>query len=393
MSATTPPTPPIDEAPEDAQGRTTAAAPAVDQSKPRIFPCEGCGADLVFNIGVQNLRCGYCGFVKEIAVAKEDAVAEQDYAEAIARLAEQRQQGAGDLPDAREVHCDSCGAVVRFTGTLTSSACAYCGSPLQTDSVHRAEQRIPVDGVLPFGISRSKAGENLRAWVASRWFAPNAFKRQGVRGDFNGLYTPYWTYDSLTFTRYRGQRGEHYYVTVGSGKNRRRERRTRWYPARGDFQRFFDDVLVVGARDLPKKRIDALEPWPLAKCVPFNAEMLAGFLARTYDVDLDVGFIEAQRRIAEAIEREVRQRIGGDVQRVEHIDTKHDAITYKHLLLPVWMLAYRYGEKAYQVVINAATGEVQGDRPYSWVKIALTALAAAAGGGLIAFVIARLQGA
>ena len=46
-------------------------------------------------------------------------------------------------------------------------------------------------------------------------------------------------------------------------------------------------------------------------------------------------------------------------------DTNYHALTYKHLLLPVWMLAYRYGKKTYRVVVNAGTGEVQGGRPWS----------------------------
>ncbi|HRX84242.1 MAG TPA: hypothetical protein P5572_04410 [Phycisphaerae bacterium] len=287
------------------------------------------------------------------------------------------------------MRCGSCGATVTFVGTLTSQDCAYCGAPLQLEHAHDAAQRIPVDGVLPFAVERDRAHANLRDWVKSRWFAPNAFKKQGAEGRFNGLYTPYWTYDSLTFTHYTGQRGEHYWVTVGTGKNKRRERRTRWYPASGKFQRFFDDVLVVGARDLPQKRLDALEPWPLHQCVPFAPELLAGFLARTYDVELDEGFGVARTRIDAALQLDVRQRIGGDVQRIHSIDTRYDAIRFKHLLLPVWMLAYRFREKAYQVVINAATGEVQGDRPYSWAKIALTVLAGLALIGGIAFIASR----
>ncbi|MCP4589756.1 MAG: hypothetical protein GY842_03345, partial [bacterium] len=275
----------------------------------------------------------------------------------------------------REVGCVSCGATVRFAGTLTSGECAYCGVPLQVDQVEVARRGVPVDGVLAFIIDRDRAHHNLGEWVRSRWFAPNDFKRRGVQGRFNGIYLPYWTFDSMTATRYSGQRGEHYWVTVGSGKKKRRVRRTRWYPASGAFQRFFDDVLVVASTGLPTKRLTDLEPWPLADCVPFNQQVLAGFLARTYDVPLEVGFVGAKGRIDEALEADVRRRIGGDVQRIHSIDTRYDAVTFKHLLLPVWMLAYRYRDKSYQIVVNAGTGEVQGDRPYSWIKIALAVTA------------------
>jgi hypothetical protein len=215
-------------------------------------------------------------------------------------------------------------------------------------------------------------------WVQSRWFAPNEFLKRGVEGKFNGVYLPYWTYDTATFNVYDGERGEDYTVTVGSGNNRRTETRTRWYPASGRFQRFFDDVLVVASKGLPRDYIIALEPWPLPKCLPFTQQALAGFLARTYDVALDEGFRDAKQRIDAAIAAEVRQRIGGDRQRVHSIKSRYDAITFKHLLLPVWMLAYRYHDKPYRVFVNAGTGEVQGERPYSWVKIMLAVLAGAA---------------
>jgi hypothetical protein len=146
----------------------------------------------------------------------------------------------------------------------------------------------------------------------------------------------------------------------------------------GAFERFFDDVLVVAAKGLPEKLVQELEPWPLEKCTPFNQQMLAGYLARTYETELEEGFTGAKGRMDEAIAAEVKKRIGGDEQRVNSINSQYNAVTFKHLLLPVWLLAYRYHDKAYQVLINAATGEVQGERPWSWLKITLASLLAVA---------------
>ena len=369
--------------PVSASGTTQTIDEPRDQKRPRVFPCERCGADLEFQIGAQSLQCRYCGFIKPLDVDPTACVAEQDYIAALERTVGQRREMDDGEPDCQEVRCDGCGATVRFIGTLTSSECAYCGVPLLLGHAHGAEDHIPVDGVLPFLIDRPKAQANLAEWVRSRWFAPNDFRSRGVQGRFNGIYLPYWTYDSLTWTHYAGERGEHYWVTVGSGKHRRRVRRTRWYPASGAFHRFFDDVLVIAGQGLPTKRLIALEPWPLNQCVPFNAELLAGLLARTYDVPLDAGFVEARDRMAQALRAEVAERIGGDAQRIHSIDTRHDAITYKHLLLPVWMLSYRHHERAYQVVVNACTGEVQGDRPCSWIKITLAILVALATAALV----------
>lgn len=354
-----PPPPPVESA---------GAGREVEQGQPRVFPCESCGADFEFAIDAQSLKCPFCGFVKELEIDAEAQIEEQDLRAAIEAQAEKRSGGKNVMEGISEVGCRDCGAKVRFQGSLTSSECPYCGTPIQLDGVHDAEDRIAVDGVLPFKIKREKAKSNLKEWVGSRWFAPNEFKQRGVQGRFAGVYMPYWTYDSLTLNDYVGERGEHYYVTVKRGDQQVRERRTRWYPASGSFRRFFDDVLVVAGRGLPAKVVRSLEPWPLHECLPFNQQVLAGYMARTYELSLRAGFKEAEKRMESAIRTDVRQRIGGDDQRVHRISTTYGAMTYKHLLLPVWILAYKYGEKTYQVVVNAATGEVQGERPYSTLR-------------------------
>ncbi|MEZ6067377.1 MAG: hypothetical protein R3B90_17110 [Planctomycetaceae bacterium] len=356
-------------------GRSEGAGQTTDEGRGRIFPCDGCGADLTFSIGEQRLVCPYCGYVKEIDLDPDAEIREQDYEAMLERLRRLHDEGVEiDLPGVAEVRCESCGGHVVFQGTLTSSRCPYCDSPIQRERIHTATQRIPVDAVLPFLIDHDQAHEQLSEWVRSRWFAPNAFLKRGIEGSFNGVYLPYWTFDTLTYNAYSGERGENYTVTVGSGKNRRTETRTRWYPASGRFQRFFDDVLVVASAGLPMHHLQELEPWPLTRCLPFTQQVLAGQLARTYDVPLDAGFASAKVRIDDALYRDVCRRIGGDRQRVHQIKTRCDAVTFKHLLLPVWMLAYRYHDRPFQVFINAATGEVQGDRPYSWVKISLAVL-------------------
>ncbi|MBI1346080.1 hypothetical protein GC163_07305 [bacterium] len=353
---------------------------SIDEGRGRIFPCEQCGADLEFSIGQQSLQCPYCGFVKNLT-PPVDEIRENDYREMLATLKEQREQGTEAqyrAEDVNELRCDSCGANVVFQGTLTSSTCPYCASPLQRDKVHNASTRIRVDAVLPFLVPREKAAINLKNWVRTRWFAPNDFKQLGGKGKFNGCYYPYFTFDSATFTRYEGQRGDHYYVTVRVGKETRQERRTSWSYRSGEFPRFFDDVLVLSLKDDQATLLQELEPWPFAKCRPFTPEVLAGFFARTYDVPLDRGFELAKQRIDAALRQDICQRIGGDEQRVSTQKTAYNAVTFKHILLPVWLLAYRYKEKTYRVTVNAATGEVQGERPYSWVKITLLVLCIAA---------------
>ena len=360
-----------------AKSATEKPGESIDAGKGRVFPCDRCGADLEFSIGQQSLECPYCGSVKQIEPPKDAPILEREYLETLDRL-QRRKENAGDDDESASaqhaIRCDGCGADVVFQGTLTSTHCPYCASPLQRDRIHDSVSRIPVDGVLPFLIPQARAAENLRSWVQSLWWAPNAFLAQGATGKFNGVYLPFFTYDAMTQTRFAGQRGDAYFVTIGEGNNRRTERRVSWSYREGDFQQFYDDVLIIAASQQRTDLVQGLEPWPLERMISFTPEVLAGFFSRTYDVALEDGFRTARQRIEGALSLEVRKRIGGDEQSVQSQKTDYSAITFKHVLLPVWLFAYRYQDKTFQVMINAATGEVSGQRPYSWVKISFAVL-------------------
>ena len=341
-----------------------------------------------FHIGQQTLVCRFCQHSVDIQTTSDDSATEKDYAEALKRIRQQRQAAQTEQHSAddnwtkaekhhQELRCESCGGNVEFYGTLTSTHCPYCGVPIQLEKAHRNEpNRIPVDGLIPFRVEKNTAQNQLAAWVRSRWFAPNSFLKDGVSGRFNGVYLAYFTYDSLTWTAWSGQRGDVYTVSVGTGNNRRTETRVRWSSVSGEFQRFFDNIPVLANSGMNREFIQALEPWPLHQVVPFQQQYLAGLLARTYDIELDAGFREARARMDAMIAEDVRGRIGGDRQSISSIQTQLNAVTFRHLLLPVWLMAYRFHGKTYQIFINAATGEVQGQRPYSVWKITFTSLLA-----------------
>jgi hypothetical protein len=162
--------------------------------------------------------------------------------------------------------------------------------------------------------------------------------------------------------------------------------KVRWTPVRGRVARFFDDVLVLAATSLPKSYTEGLQPWDLSELEPYRPEYLAGFRAEGYTVPLDRGFQEARAYMDRVIRRDVRFDIGGDQQQITSLDTEISSIKFKHILLPVWLAAYKYRGRTYRFVVNGRTGRVQGERPWSAWKIAvavLLALILAAGVGYV----------
>ena len=353
------------------------------------FPCESCGAALVFAPGTASLTCEYCGHAQAIARGA-GRIVEYDFRSARAQA---RRVATKDLVEGGvEAACTGCGARTVFKGH--ASKCPYCDSPIVVAQAASEEQLVP-ESLLPFKVRPAEASQAFEAWVGSLWFAPNDLAARARAEAIDGVYLPYWTYDSQTQSRYRGERGTHYWVsesyTDSEGKRQTRQvRKTRWSSVSGTLGASFDDVLICASTSLPRPLIRALEPWDLSALEPYTPAYLSGFVAERYRVDLEEGFQLAGERMDEVIRTRIRRQIGGDEQRIHSVSTQHEAVTFKHCLLPLWISSFRYGEQVYRFLVNARTAEVSGERPWSWIKITLAVLAGLAlAAGLVALLAQR----
>jgi hypothetical protein len=147
--------------------------------------------------------------------------------------------------------------------------------------------------------------------------------------------------------------------------------KTRWTSVSGNVQHFFDDVLICGSKSLSDREVGYLCPWDLKNLEQFRPDFLSGFKTERYAVGLEEGFVKARQIMDGQIRQLCRRDIGGDHQELSTVQTQHVGVTFKHLLLPVWVGAYRYQNQPYRVLVNARTGKVFGSRPYSWAKIVL----------------------
>lgn len=351
------------------------------------YPCKQCGARLEFAPGTDHLTCPYCGCMNEIGgVPKADeagneaarngaaqgGVQEIDYLTTLRDLSEH-----AETFERMTVKCGACAAEIAAPENVTAFSCPFCGSNIVATA--HASTLIKPNAVLPFKLTREAAVGKFREWLKSLWFAPTLLKSDGfLDASFSGVYVPAWTYDADTRTRYTGQRGDAYYetqwVTVNGQKQARQVRKIRWSPAAGVVETSFDDVLVMATKSLREDHLESLDPWSLPELVAYRDEYLAGFKAECYTVTLEQGFVEAKERMRPRIESVVCGDIGGDEQRISSMDTAYSGVTFKHILLPVWLSAYRFRNTVYRFMVNARTGEIVGERPYSPVKITLFVL-------------------
>ncbi len=376
-----------------ARGLPAAPAAAMPPDAPRMpgveehrFPCRACGSDMRFDPATGGMRCDHCGSAQVLppvtARARGLALAEMDLRAAL----------SGAPPEmVEETHvsqCPNCGARFELDPSVRASECPFCATPVVAGT--GTDRHIRPAALLPFALPEEEARGKLKGWLASRWFAPNALRKYARAGRrMAGIYAPHWTFDAETATDYTGQRGIARTETYRNAKGEMQTRtRMDWYPARGRVRVSFDDLTVLGSASLPEALTDGVAPWDLPALAPYRPEVIAGFRAEAYTVDLPAAWAAAQARMVPAIQSAIRRDIGGDAQRISGTRTVTAEETFRHILLPLWIAAYRYGGKSYRFVVNGSTGAVAGERPYSWIKIAFAVLAAVIAAG-IAFYVAE----
>lgn len=362
-------------------------APSLTSDSPslpaaRVFPCRECGASLRFAPTTGSLTCPSCRTVNAPPTADDTArLATHEELDYLGYLRLQ----AGNEPDITPqlVDCPQCGAQTQFDLHVVASACAFCATPLVSATAH-TERRIRPRAVVPFALEPKGAQDVFRKWIDGRWFAPNALKEtvRAVNG-VRGVYLPCWTFDARTTSDYQGQRGVDRIVQEtrrdAHGKTVVLNRTvTDWYHASGTVAVSFDDTLVPASQSIPEHLTDVLTDWDVSGMQPFSDDYVAGFTVEAYHLALEPAFAVAKGIFDAAILGAVKQDIGGHHQRVSHVGTRYDGVTFKHILLPVWICSYQFHGKSWRVVVNGQTGAVKGDRPWSAWKIGFAVAAAMA---------------
>ncbi len=338
--------------------------------------CPACGAEANWNAARQALVCPYCGTVSPATLASDGSlVAEHDLALALRAIPDDQR---GFAQDRAAVQCQSCKAISLFEAARVAQRCEFCGSPSVVPYTKTRNVIYP-ESLLPFTYAETQVREAIRRWYASRWFAPNRLKKAALTDRVAGIYLPYWTFDARVEARWRAEAGHYYYESRTVWRNGRREtvqeRRVRWEPAAGELATAFDDELVAATQGIHAALLEAIEPFPTADLKPYDRGYVSGWVVEQYQLDLVGAAERARAGMDAAVRARCAQDVPGDTYRNLEVDATYSAQTFKHTLLPVWLLHYDYGRRSYQVAVNGVTGAIAGEQPYSWVKIFFAALA------------------
>ena len=353
---------------------------AVAQKK---FACPACGGEAQWNPARKALVCPFCGTVSpgqaELTASGEEVIVEHDLVAALRGIPDERR---GWQAEKTSVRCQSCQAISVFDANRVGQRCDFCGSTALVP-YEEIKAAFRPESLLPMKVSETQVRDSVRKWYGSRWFAPNKLKRMALTDIVKGLYIPYWTFDAQVHADWTAESGYYYYVTEtyqdSQGQTKTRQvQKIRWEPSSGSLDHFFDDELVPASRGVHADMLRRIEPFPTKELVPYKPGFLSGWVVERYQIDL----IQAAKTAREEMDAEMTRmcagQVPGDTYRNLQVDTDYSGQTFKHILVPIWLLTYNYGARAFQVVINGYTGAIAGKYPKSWIKITLAVLGALA---------------
>ena len=341
--------------------------------------CPACGAAAEWNPAKQALVCPFCNTVSPVQLPQQAGdVTENDLAAALREVGDEKR---GWQVEKTSVKCQSCQAISVFDPNRVGQRCEFCGSA-SLIPVEEIKAPIRPESLLEFKLPEPDVRDRVRNWYGNRWFAPNAMKARALTDTVRGIYIPYWTFDAHVHADWTADSGYYYYETESytdsDGKSQTRQvQRTRWVPAAGSLEHFFNDELVPASRGIEEKLLRKIEPFPTTTDLkPYDPGFLSGWVVEQYQIDL-VAAAQNSRNIMERKTRDLcASEVPGDTHRNLNVISTFSGQTFKHILVPVWLVAYTYGAKNFQVVVNGYTGTIGGRYPLSWIKITVAVLAA-----------------
>lgn len=341
----------------------------VVQGKALTVACPGCGSALTYQAGLDTMNCNAC--LKEVPLPSEPVFGDR-LEQPITLLPQSTETDTvvdssvlDEHSSIKVLECQRCGATTSISGQRITGRCAFCASPLVEEKTSEGP-RVRPTALIPFKIEREQATTMFREWTASLWFRPNSLKHLAKVAAIEGVYTPFWTFDARAESDWDGQSGKYYYVKQGD----KRVRKVEWTPASGVHKTTYDDILICGSQGLSEDLLRRLEPYDTRHgLVRYKPDFISGWAAEQYQTPPRECWQKAKEEVLKQEQIACEKMVPGDIHRGMKVFTQYHDVTWKHVLLPVWIAAYEYQGTSYRFLVNGETGKVSGEAPYSWWKL------------------------
>lgn len=266
--------------------------------------------------------------------------------------------------------CQGCGASMSYDASAQTLRCPFCGS----DGLEKradAKQLRP-EAIVPFAIPRDQAEQAMRAWLGKGFWRPGDLASTAAIHTLTQVYVPYWVFAATTHTYWTADTNQ---TPAGASAN--------WFPICGEHEGRYTGVLIGASSALTPAETAALCPFDLAQGVSPNAVDLKNVVNEQFVVQRKYARPQAQSSLEELERQACRRYVPGNARNVK-VNVKLEGLQSQPVLLPVYVMAYRYQNRLFRFLVNGQTGAATGQAPFSYKKLwAVVGIAAAVVAGAL----------
>ncbi|MEO1972611.1 MAG: hypothetical protein ABGX07_13700 [Pirellulaceae bacterium] len=251
--------------------------------------------------------------------------------------------------------CQGCGASMNYDADAQTLRCPFCGSAgIQTQSTKRT---LAAKFITPFAISHDEASTILKRWMGNGFFRPNDLVQTASVEKMTGVYVPYWVFRASTKTYWTGDSSA---TPIGA--------RGDWYPLFGSVNSSYSGLLIGASKALTPGETRALCPFDMAAQVVAEDFDKGTTLSEQFRVPRKYARPLARQGLEELERKKCASLIRGRSRNVK-VNVRLQGLRSEPVLLPIWIIAFRYREELYRFVINGQTGKSTGKAPFSYAKL------------------------
>jgi hypothetical protein len=345
-----------------------APGPEGDQTTdaPTTFKWHNCGAATRYDVTAGGMACEHCGYTAPIEAQKVGRQAEAF--EFTLTTLSQAQQGYG--ADRRQLHCDSCGAEFAVAETALTSTCPFCASNKVNISSAPSEQLRP-RFLIPFKVQADALRAKTSECLGKGWFHPGDLSKSIMVDRFTGVYLPYWTFSARISSSWKAEVGHERTVRRYNASTKTWETHTviDWRWENGQVGLAISDLPICGSTHLSRLILERLHPYNFNELVTYAPDYLAGWQAHTYNVTLPIAWEQGKSAMREQAKKACYTDIHSSHVRNFAMTADFSDEAWRYILLPVYIAAYKYENKVFQVMVNGQTAVIAGQKPVAWWKI------------------------
>ena len=299
-----------------------------------MIKCPSCGAEQRFDIATQKMKCAYCGTVSKVPPDEEGQTADATY-------------------ETNVFTCPNCGGEIESSSEEAAGFCPYRGETT-TFGKRLSSARRP-EKIIPFQKTKEDCKKAYLEKLKHAIYAPDDMKNEKYIDSFRGIYMPYWQYNIDV-------------AGTVTGNSQKIENQGSFdlitnYKNSCDVKAHYSGFLYDSSTAYSDSVSRAVEPYHHEKAVPFRMGYIMGFYTDAEDVPADYYLPDAEQAAEGKVRDDAAKKFfPGNCSGLKFTKTDEETDP-ERVLMPVWFMSYKNGNRVAYSAVNGQTGEIAVDIP------------------------------